>query len=637
MAQLDIVTRRVRTRAHLRGIRLNRHLFLAAPLALGLFSAHAVAAGKQPPAEYADYVAAVRKADAITDPLQRCLAYPDLPGNTWAPGVAKARCTMFLTPAPYSLDAIDKVLAQPGGAATLDVAFGALLDAHFSVPAQREHIAIALGVFQDKDRDRAERVARAWLAAAPDSPFAHTALGHALARRGWDARGTEYARNTPDEQLEKMTAYFVDAAKEYSTAMEANAKLFPACEGLMAIGRQSSDDVQAFATKRCLEADPSSFYVIEELMTAAEPRWGGSDGAMRAVSAYARTRLADNPVLAVFAFNHALYEIERMEDGDAQAIAVLEPAAQQVPNAAYLRRVGGAYLRKDDNWKALAYLSQALRFSPDYAQESRFRAIVLWELGESKWARADAERAVALEPKNGHAQQLLGKIVRELDGPAAALPYFQRALEDSKTREFAFNDYCGSLIDAKRPDDAGKCIDDLLAAYPGNPEGWRQRLYVIGYDAPGSMEAMERFVALHDPKRWSYHAAAADNVRKVLAAKNGTASPSDLFDARLVRAQALERSASGRAYMERVAPGSKVLVEQALGACRSAMKPDTPMEFTAVMDVQPNGTLANIAMRPVNAWTSCFAKRIETTWKLPPPPEGSGTSGYPFFYGIRMK
>lgn len=637
MAQLGIVARRVGARAHPRGICLNRHLFLATPLALCLFSAHAVAAGKQPPAEYAAYVAAVREADAITDPLQRCLAYPDLPGNTWAPGVAKARCTMFLTPAPYSLDAIDKVLAQPGGAATLEAAFGALLDAHFNVPTQREHIVIALGVFHDEDRDRAERIARAWLAAAPESPFAHTALGHALARRGWNARGTQYVRDTPEENLQKMTAYFVDAAKEYSAAMEANPKLFPACEGLMAIGRQSSDAVQAFATKRCLEADPTSFFVVEELMNAAEPRWGGSDGAMRSVSAYARARQADNPVLAVFAFHHALYEIERMEDGDTQAIAVLEPAAQQVPNAAYMRLVGGAYLRKDDNWKALVYLSQSLRFSPNYAEVSRFRAIVLRELGESKWARADAERAVALEPKNGHAQQLLGRIVRELDGPAAALPYFQRALEDAKTREYAYNNYCGSLIDAKRLDDAGKCIDDLLAAYPENPEGWRQRLFVIGYDAPGSMEAMERFVALHDPKRWNYHAAAADTVRKVLAAKNGTASPSDMFDARLARAQALERSAPGRAYMERVASGSKGFLEEALGACQSAMKPGITPEFTAVMDVQPNGTLANIAVRPINAWTSCFAKRVETAWKLPPPPEGFGTSGYPVFYGLKMK
>ena len=102
------------------GNRLIRHLILAASLALGLAPAHTLAAGATPPPAYAEHVAALRKADAIRDPLQRCLAYPDLPGNTWAPGVAKARCIMFLTPPVYTLDSLEKALAQPGGATTVD-------------------------------------------------------------------------------------------------------------------------------------------------------------------------------------------------------------------------------------------------------------------------------------------------------------------------------------------------------------------------------------------------------------------------------------------------------------------------------------------------------------------------------------
>jgi hypothetical protein len=39
---------------------VNRHLFAAAALALCLCPNRSPAAGKQPPAEYADYVAAVR-------------------------------------------------------------------------------------------------------------------------------------------------------------------------------------------------------------------------------------------------------------------------------------------------------------------------------------------------------------------------------------------------------------------------------------------------------------------------------------------------------------------------------------------------------------------------------------------------
>lgn len=618
-------------------VRLNRDLLLAMSLALSFVPAGALAAAKQPPAEYAAYVAAIRKADAIADPLQRCLAYPDLPGNTWPAGAAKARCTMFLTPARYSLDDIDARLKQPGGAAELETAFAALLDAHFKEPAQREQINVALMVFRDADFNKAERIARAWRAAAPDSAFARVALGHVLAGRGWDARGSDYVGKTSAEKLKKMGGYFVEAVKEYTVALEGKSRLLPACEALMAIGRQSSDDLQTYATERCLYIDPTSYYVVDELMNAAEPRWGGSEAAMKGVSAYAQEKAAVNPVLSVFAFYSAYDEIEQLDDGDDEAIAVLAPAALQVPNAGYLRRAGGAYLRKGDYWRALSYLSQALRFMPAYGQESRFRAVVLQQLGESKWARADAERAAALDPGNGHAHQLLASIVREFDGPAAAIPHFKRAMDDARTREDAFNGYCGSLIDAKQLDEAHKCVDDLLAAYPANPEGWRQRLVVIGFDAPGSVEAMERFVALNDPKRWSYHANAADRMRKVLAARKGTASPADLFASRVIRAEALERSPAGRAFFERIKSQSPRFMSDALTACQAAQKPGIPLKFTAVMDAQANGRVANVAMQPVNAWTSCIAKQGGAGWKLPAPPEGGGDAGYPMVFSMEMK
>lgn len=615
---------------------MKRRPLLLAPLALAACLVQAASIPVKPPAESADYVAAVRKADAIQDPLQRCLAYPDLPGNTWPAGVARARCVRFQTRSKYSIQDVVALLAQPGGAKTLEAHFASLLDERGVDPALHGRIEAALSVFRYREGDVAERAARAWLAAIPDSPFAHTALGIVLEARGWDARGTKLVRDTPPEDLEKMTGYFIGAAKEFSTALDANPKLVPACVGLMEIGRQSSDQLQAAATARCLEADPASFAVIEEMMTAAEPRWGGSDAQMRAVAAYAQARVDQEPLLALFKFDHAYYAIDRMDDGDDEAIAVLAPAALQVPNAAYLRLAGGAYLRKGDYWKAFAYLSQALRFMPDYAQELRYRAVTLDQLGEPAWAKADAARAVALDPDSGVAHQVLGEVLRQVDGPAAAIPHFERAMRDPVTRDGVFNEYCGALIDAGRLEAANRCVDDLLAAHPDNPEAWRQRLVVIGYDAPRSREAMERFLALNDPKRWSYHAAAAETVRKVLAADNGTATADERFDARAARGRAMERSLSGQPYFERLRKGTAGFTEGALGACRSTMKPGVSLTLAAVFDVMPDGHVANVEMRPDNAWTACFAKQVQTVLKLPPPPDGY-TSGYPMSFELRVR
>ena len=98
-----------------------------------------------PPAEWAQYIDEVRKADAIDNDEARCKAYPDLPGDQWRPGAAQARCTLLRAPA-WSLDDIDRLLATPEGVDQLERGFAALLDGHYSDQAQREQIFIAFHV-----------------------------------------------------------------------------------------------------------------------------------------------------------------------------------------------------------------------------------------------------------------------------------------------------------------------------------------------------------------------------------------------------------------------------------------------------------------------------------------------------------
>ena len=273
---------------------------------------------------------------------------------------------------------------------------------------------------------------------------------------------------------------------------------------------------------------------------------------------------------------------------------------------------------------------------PGYDEENRFAAIALQELGELAWARTYAERAVAQDPKIGVAHLVLGQIVHALEGPAAAVPHYTRALEDARIREEAFNARCGALIDARQTAEAGRCVDDLPTEFPKNPEGWRQRLMVIGYDAPGSKEAMERSLALNDPERWSYHADAAAYVRKVLASQTGEGSPDDIFEGRVLRAKALEGTVDGRDYVGKLVKQPENILEVAFNACQAARTAGIPIEFTAVMTAGADGKLTDVAVRPKNAWSSCFAKQLEAH-KVPAPPAGVGEGGYPLFYELRMR
>jgi hypothetical protein len=67
------------------------------------------------------------------------------------------------------------------------------------------------------------------------------------------------------------------------------------------------------------------------------------------------------------------------------------------------------------------------------------------------------------------------------------------------------------------------------------------------------------------------------------------------------------------------------------------MKPHTTPQFEAVMDVLPDGKVANLAVRPDNPWTKCFGKQLETVLKLPPPPRLESGAAYPLVYELQPR
>lgn len=487
-------------------------------LALGL----ALPAGAQqkpvpPPAEWAGYIAAVRKADdTIADLEKRCVAYPDLPGAEWPEGAGKARCAL-LRPPIYTLSQMESLLDRPDGAAELDKRFAALLDAHYADPAQREQIFIAYHPFDASSQ--AERVASRWRKASPDSVYAETALGYAYTRQGWQTRGGKYARETPEAKLAKMRGHFLAALELLGDALKREPRMLPACMQMAGIGRMSSDQVQQYATSACMKADPHSFFVVDEMANAAEPKWGGSAQAMRDVAAYAVAHAKKNPMLYVFAADGIGYEASNGSDWDAK-LAELMPAAKIAPNAGYLRDVGTAYVVKNEDWKALVYLSQALRFMPYYVDEARLRASLLSGLGYPKWALGDARRAVETEPSNGLAQITLAFALADTEGEAAARPHFQLAMNDPETREAAYPNYCRGYLLQKDYKHAGACTAELVEEFPENGEAWNLRAwYLDAQDDPRFRQAVEKFFKYQNAQRWPDHARVSAELKKRLSRK----------------------------------------------------------------------------------------------------------------------
>ncbi|WP_457097629.1 hypothetical protein [Lysobacter sp. P5_B9] len=469
-------------------------------VALGCaFGAWAAEPGAKPPAQWAEYLAAVRKADAIVDDEARCLAHPDLPGNDWRPDAAKWRCAMLRKPM-LSLDEIDQALQTDDGTSAMERRFAQLLDAHYQDQQQREQIFNAFNPFDDSAR--AGEVAKRWLERSPKSAFANMAMANYHSATGWEARGTKYAQETPQAQLKRMTDEFALAVPLYLKALEIEPRLSPACTSMAAIGRQSSDALQSYAMDVCTKADPNSYYLALERIYGAQPKWGGSGEALRSAVAYAEARIQANPILATLLGHFAGYGPSNAGNfGD--VADELAAAARMAPSGTFAAHAGRGYRVKGDDWASLVYLSQALRFFPRDADWRYERAGLLRDVGDYGWASSDMKVALEVAPDDGWNQYRMGQIARELSGEGGARPYFKRAMEDPEARESAMALYCQSFIIESKPKEAGDCTRNFATEFPNNGEAWRLRSWVLekAGAADADLEAAyDNFFRYADPK-----------------------------------------------------------------------------------------------------------------------------------------
>jgi tetratricopeptide (TPR) repeat protein len=399
-----------------------------------------------------------------------------------------------------SLEEIDSKLGSPDGVAELEGTFRKLLEAHYADQAQREQIHRAFAAFDHAARAR--QVADRWLLAAPDSPFALVASAHQYEQSGWKARGERRISETPADQVTRMQQAFIAAVPQYAKALERDPKISPACVGLMRIGRQSSSEIESIATAACMKVDPDSYHVAWEAIRAAQPRWGGSEAAMRHAVAYAAARVDRNPILGALV-GEAAGDPLSMADDFGTVANELERVAKMAPSGTLNAHAGRGYKVLGDDWRALVYLSQALRFWPRNSEWREERAAVLMRLGDYGWAESDMRIALRESPGDGWYQYRMGQIQRELPGgESAARPYFGKAMDDPGSRRAAIAMYCQGLLLQKRIAEGADCTREMVEEFPDHGEGWRLRAWVLEELGDGAAAASARasFVKYADPR-----------------------------------------------------------------------------------------------------------------------------------------
>ena len=449
------------------------------------------------------YLAAAAEADRIEDVVERCLAYPDLPGNAWPEGSADARCPLLGGPSP-TLAEIESQLAEADGAARLDERFGAMLESHYRDPAQQGVIFRAFYAFSG---DMASRnAAEAWLAGSPESAFARMALGRHLLSKAGEARGDARIDETSASRIQTTQRILPHAVETLQSALAIEPRLSPACTDLMTAARFGNDAaLRESATTHCVRVDPVSWNMRFQWQMLRDPRWGGSFEALDASVEELRPLVPKNPALGgmlargvgMRAYLAYLGGTPLRDLSDA-----FDEASRISPDPLFIGNAGIAAKLRGDLPQALGYLSQAIRLAPDNSRFIAERADVRSKLGDPEGAIVDARRAIAIDAGTGRTHSTLGQALAKLGRTQEAREAYRDAMQFPAQRKWAFRRWCETyILGGVQREEALACTQGLLSEYPDDVESLFMRSWVL-YELgdPGADTVAERFHAAVDPK-----------------------------------------------------------------------------------------------------------------------------------------
>lgn len=459
-----------------------------------------------PPAPFADAPAAwrpfllkARAADALTDPLQRCLAFPDMPGNQWPAGLAADYCHLLFDP-EISLKEVAAYLDR-GAVAELEAFYRNALARHFSTTDFSEKIHGDLDVFALSPEGDA--LSQRWLALAPDSAFANAARGLWLKNQAWEARGPKWIRDTPIDQQRKMIAIGREAVALFEKSLRLEPKLLPAHAALMDLARSTGDELLAgSAFAQATRVDPACRVTTKYRMLSLLPRWGGSYQAMDAYATELAQYFARRPLVALTAVlplddrGDVLFRAGKY----AQAVVALSPGAALTPYPDLFEKLGRSMAQQSgvDDWKVLATLLSAYRYGEGDPFVVNERGRMLNWAGDFEWSLKSLKGVLALQPDNANTNLLYGTALHELGREGESEPYLLKAIDDPVLRPYALNQLAWAMLRSGQLEKADRHAASSVESSPDVAEGWLVRANIKSArgDMAAARVAAQRFLRL---------------------------------------------------------------------------------------------------------------------------------------------
>ncbi|HEV2680176.1 MAG TPA: hypothetical protein VGV14_06735 [Rhodanobacter sp.] len=418
------------------------------------------------------FLAAAKRAEAIKDPLQRCIAYPDPPGSHWSHDAVVAYCHFGLQPLMSFAEA--QTLIQHGQSAELDRRLAAALHAQQTQP---DSPGLLDRTYQKSFQNGSFEIRPtldAWKRDSPNSAFAWAASGVAYVAMASAARGTNYMRDTPQDSVDSMDNLLAQADSDLRKAIALDPKVTPAHSALihaggLGFGRKYTDDAIAGG----IAAAPDDYSIYSMAIWSQQPKWGGSLAGMRRLAAQAQAHASDNPALKLMLSEQPFYVVSNCDCAQEVELAAYPEALDQLASVPDLMEAGDAAKGSQHPAVAVIYLSEALRFGPEFDDARLHRLEALIDFDEAAWAVADATSLIAAKPGDATLFEARANAYESLNDYAHAEQDFRAMLALDPNDTHALVQLGHMLVYWTHDWNGGWDVaNQLIKAQPQSPYGW---------------------------------------------------------------------------------------------------------------------------------------------------------------------
>ncbi len=467
--------------------------------------------------DYTVFMANAMKADAIEDPLQRCLESPDLPHAHWNRETTVAHCRMrtFKTLELADIEA----LLRDKKADAIDRAFASYLTAQESEEGPKGLIDIA---FQNarlgKADARTRKIIDEWKRQAPASAFALTASGLQYVDAAHEARGGASGSRVTEGQWNRMREQIRLANTDLHRAVEIDPRVTSAYPPLIYASAMDGDgDAMEHNANLALDVDPSNLVIRSQLMNQSQPMWGSAFGGVENQRDESAALVSRNPLLRMVTQLPLVYKAFcDCNYPDAYTLQLVLEASDADLAPVQLTKLASVIYDSNRHLAIMLY-TEALRFDPRNEEILRWRSEVMIDAGDSKGALDVMLTMARRFPADNQVARQLAVIYRQTGHIKEAEETFLAIVARDPYDVLALG-FLGDLYNhqAHQPEKTAEVARRLIELHPDHPAGYIVRAcYLMNANSP------ERYEAIHyvlnrfgDEPRW---AGSAKELRAYLA------------------------------------------------------------------------------------------------------------------------